>query len=357
MKVLAVEAPGGVPDGVRDYQENLLRALEGGGDTVQRHRLEAWPSPRSLRKLRRLAREADVVHVQYPLEGWAHSPAPAALLPVALAGVAAPLVVTLHEYPDLHRLRKLNILPLLAASDGVVCSSGLVAKGLSRWAGPSRPCQVIPIGSNLQGGPIDWERARRLRDGWLGGAPGVVLGFFGSLYRGKRPEFLVAIAKELQGRGARAQLVYAGSVNPDQASLPDEIQGLARSAQVAPPVFTGYLGDADEVRHTLAAFDAAVQMYHDGPSLRRGSMLACLEAGSQVVVSDGPGLEEVAGSAWGAQALRSRQLLVLPDDAGAVADALLQGGAWAPDRFEVARTVTWDEVARLHRAFYASLRA
>lgn len=357
MRVLLVAAPPGAPDGVQDYLAHLARALaRQPGIELEQATLPQWPGPGALARLRKRAKACDLVHVQYPMEGWSHSPLP----PVAAAALGSPrrrpaLVVTMHEYADLHPLRRANVRPLLARAAGVVVASGLVGDAL-RDAGVARRAAtaVIPVGSNIEPVPVDWDAARRLRERWLGGAAGgTVVGFFGSLYRAKRPELLLDIVERLRAGGSDAVAVFAGSVNPDQADLPRELAAEAARRGLPPPVFTGYLGEAAAVRTHLAAFDAAALMYHDGPSLRRGSLLACLEAGTRVVVQAGPGLAEVEATAWGPGVLASRQLAVV-GSAQEAAEAIAEAG-WAPARYPPLETGSWAAVAKAHAELYAAV--
>jgi glycosyltransferase involved in cell wall biosynthesis len=359
VKVLLVGAPPGAPDGVQDYLGRLAEAMAGEpGLRAEAATMPALPSPGRLRELRRAAAACDVVHLQYPMEGWSHSPLPPVLAALLGGRRRRPLlVVTLHEHADLHPLRRLNVAPLLRRAAGVVVPSAMTAQRL-RGAAARPPSAVIPVSSNIEAVPVDWERARRLRESWLGGpggGPGTVVGFFGSLYRAKRPEALLDVVARLRERGARAVAVYAGSVNPDQAGLPRELAEEAARRGLPAPVFTGYLADPGEVRATLAAFDAAALMYHDGPSLRRGSMLACLEAGTRTVVPPGPGLAEVEATAWGPAALARRQLVIAAGAEGA-ADAVAER-AWEPARYPPLQAGSWAAAAAAHAAFYRRLLA
>ncbi len=344
--VVMVGAPRVSGDGVQDYQDRLEKHLHGLGLAVGH---VEFP-----REAKALPKDA-ILHVQYPMEGWAHDPLP--VLRLAWLARRRRVVTTLHEYPDLHPLRKANIHWLVKRSAAIVCASDLVAAGVAPLLRGRKPT-VIPVASNVDGGePLDASAVAAHRARWLAGSPPgtIVLGFFGSLYAAKRPELLVRAQAWLAQAGRPAVCVFVGAVNEDQKALPQQLREEAARLGVAAPLFEGFIASSAEVRHRLAALDACVLPFHDGVSLRRGSMLAALEAGIPVVATRGPGTAEVQGTPWGAQVLASRHL-VLADGDGASIGAAVQGLAESPPpRAGPMTTSTWRAVAEAHLALYRSL--
>src|SRR5438128_3835539 len=105
--------------GVATYTKRLPEAILLQDPDLEVRHLR-FPTGR-IREWVRLIRQtrADILHVQYPSEGWGTSIAPG-VVPAIARRAGCRLVVTLHEWSLMHPLRKLSVAPLLRAADAIV---------------------------------------------------------------------------------------------------------------------------------------------------------------------------------------------------------------------------------------------
>jgi glycosyltransferase involved in cell wall biosynthesis len=183
------------------------------------------------------------------------------------------------------------------------------------------------------------------RKGSSGRTPGFIL-FLGTLERRKNVEGLVRAYRLLMARGPPPPpLVLAGNAPPDAAPLLREIASAPLAGRV---MHIGYV--QPEQRQALYE-DAALLVL---PSFDEGFGLPALEAmslGVPVVASNRGALPEVVGDAG---------LLVDPDDAGSLADAIARllsdkplAATLSAKGRERARLFSWDRCAHLTREAYA----
>ena len=221
----------------------------------------------SLAPLRRLAADADLVHVHFPL-------------PLGISAllvrpfVRRPIVVTVHGNADVYELPA-ALAPVtravLTRADAVVSVSRDLAEHLERVMRVPR-VRVIPNG-------VDVDLFQP------GEHPGPRLTLFSisRLVPRKNVHVLIAAVERLSREGAPLSLVVAGT-GPER----ERIERLA--AQSGGVVrFVGFIDEARK-RETLTASDVFVQL-----STREGLSIATLEAlasGVPCVVSDLPGVRE-----------------------------------------------------------------
>jgi len=137
----------------------------------------------------------------------------------------------------------------------------------------------------------------------------VTMAFVGRMLDDKGVRTLMSAHAELERRGRPVRLLLAGEADPaNPASVPQhEIDEWSRRPDVA------VLGHVEDIRKVWAAAHIAVL-----PSRREGLPKSLLEAaacGRPIVATDVPGCREIARPGINA-------LLVLPDDAAALAEAI-----------------------------------
>jgi glycosyltransferase involved in cell wall biosynthesis len=273
------------PGGGAETYIDLLEGLDGFEHerialSVTRSRLRGVPSVLGrLRKVRRLAREADVVHVHGDM---------AAML-VAPGLHRRPLVITTH---GLHRLRRSTGLAgrlvrrrlraAVAASAVTICIARDEREDLAAALPPSLHGRLVVVANGVPGVAADPERRREARE-TLGLADEVGVLFVGQLEERKDPLGAIAAVEAARQRGAELVLLIAGG-----GPLEQEV-----AAREGPAVRA--LGHREDLGALYAAADLFLL-----PSHREGMSFALLEAmahGLTPVVADGTGNAETVGEA------------------------------------------------------------
>lgn len=241
--------------------------------------------------LRRLMRQADLVHLHFPL--------PLGISLVLLrALVKRPLVVTVHGNADVYELpRALEPVTraVLQRADVVVSVSRDLGDYLERVM-RVRNVTVIPNGVDVhQFHPSDRS------------AEVLTLFSISRLVPRKNVHLLIAAVEHLVAEGAPLSLIVAGT-GPEE----DRIRRLAQSPSKAVR-FIGFI-DEDRKRAVLSETDVFVQL-----STREGLSIATLEAlasGVPCLVSNLPGVREPIDAG------RTGWYVNDPEDVGSVVDAL-----------------------------------
>jgi glycosyltransferase involved in cell wall biosynthesis len=275
------------PGGGAETYVDLLEGLEGYRHrreplSITRSRLRGVPSVLArIRHIRRLARDADVVHV--------HGDMAAMLAAPGLRG--RPLLVTTH---GLHRLRRSTGLAgrllrrrlgaAVAASSRTICLARDERDDLAAALPPSLRERLVVVANGVPvPAPVGPERRAEARRG-VGLEEGEIgILFVGRLEERKDPLGAIAAVEAARARGSRLVLLIAGS-----GPLAQEV-----AARAGPGVRA--LGHRDDLADLYAAADLFLL-----PSHREGMSFALLEAmarGLAPVVADGTGNVETVGEA------------------------------------------------------------
>lgn len=350
--------------GVADYTALLARALADAGDEVHvwtagdarveegRVQVHAAPGafgPRALRALdrghRRLPREA-IVLVQYTPHAFGLRGVNLPFCAWAAGWRARSLWVMFHEvHFPFERSAPLRHQALSLAQQGMArllasrarrtfVSTPAWTPVLARVA-PRAPTPAwLPVPSNLP--TVVAPAASAAARDTLGVAPGQpLLGHFGSYGAWFREHVVSALLRLLERPERRAVLLGRGG----------EVAAAALVA--ARPALAGRVharaGSAAELSALIAGCDLLLQPFVDGPTTRRGSLMAALALGRAVVTNDGPltddlfrhGLVALAASPAGLVA-EAERLLAAP-----AVRARLESAAAAAyrERFALERTV------------------
>ena len=270
-------------DGIRDYTERLLEALEDAGVTAS---LLLWRDGGWHAKCGSIAHGLDAVVLQYnPFSYGRRGFAPR--LPFALRAFGGrngrrPLVgLMCHEtYVDMKNLRwaimstwqRLQLLALQRASDVQFCTIQRYVERLRPTAG-RRPVLHLPVASNLPDARADRGAARAA----LGADDStLVLSCLGMRHPGRLAEHVLRGAKAAGRTGRRVIALDLGT-------------GDRASAQIAPGVelrSTGFLAEPELAGH-IAASDLFLAPYADGVSTRRTTVMAALQHEVAVVGTHG----------------------------------------------------------------------
>lgn len=303
------------PCAVDDFNRRLAGAL---GTTES---LVLGPGRGTLGEIWAAAGQARGMVASFPVVAWKRT-----LVRPLLALAAARLrrreaVVVLHEWADLHRLRRLAVLPALALATRVVMLSPTVRAQVE--ADPvARRClphaRLAPMPPNLAAPPatagsrLSEKLAAARREGRL------VLGHFGSIYPGKAPETMLTVAAALKARGARPLLVYVGDfikgTDRVEQDFRERVAALGLTDDV---IVSGYVAGADELYGLFAEVDAFAYVFAEGLTARRSSVLACVQAGRPVVVTGPARPDEFDHHPRLAALVESGALNLMPRDASA----------------------------------------
>jgi glycosyltransferase involved in cell wall biosynthesis len=259
-----------------------------------------------MREVRRLAADADLVHV--------HGDMAAMLVAPSLRG--RPLLITTH---GLHRLRRSTgavgrlvrrrLRAAMAASAATICIARDEREDLTAALPPSLHDRLVLVPNGVAVAPAtDPEQRRRARGSLDLGETEVVALFVGQLEQRKDPLGAIAAVEKARSRGADLVLLLAGG-----GPLEGEV-----ATQAGPGVRP--LGHREDLDDLFATADLFLL-----PSHREGMSFALLEAmahGLAPVVADGTGNAETVGKAGvvfpaGDLEAMSERLFELAEDAGA----------------------------------------
>lgn len=300
-------------------------------------RTKDWSLWRSLAILVRIHRwRPDVVHFQYPTEGYRGQGAPW-LLPLLCRMTGLRVVMTWHEdRPRFHPAEVFNaMLP-----GGVVVARPELPRGFSRLGRlltSFKTFRYIAIGSTLPVAELDDEQRSAMRARFSGGR---LIAYFGFAYPHKRIEDLFEIADP-----ATDVLILVCSLDP-RYEYQRRILELAASERWKGRCFvTGPLA-ADEAANLLAAADAVVMPFAGGAGPWNSSLRGARMQGTFTLTTalDRRGYDANENSYY-----------ALPQDLADMRDALQRyAGTRRPAAVAEARE-EWLTMARAHLDFYRDL--
>jgi glycosyltransferase involved in cell wall biosynthesis len=239
----------------------------------------------------------DLVHVEYPFEGWGTSVGPGVcpgFLKLFARYGRAKLVTTFHEWHLMHPLRKTSVLPLALSSDGVLFVSNrehaTFKKSLPYKLRSTKPATgVIPIGINISIAESSAEEIEEMRNrllNWNGAEASMLLGSFGFIYAAKQPDKMIDTLRVLLEQGIKTRLVVAGDFMEDHVAEKNRffkrIKALGLEDYV---LFLGFVRDEAELSRLLSACNAVLLLFSDGVSARRSSFWTVLELGVPVITT------------------------------------------------------------------------
>jgi glycosyltransferase involved in cell wall biosynthesis len=354
-------------DGVADYTDHLVTALEVAGAAVRPVRFDGLlDAARRLRSLR-----PDVVHVQFAPSAFGFSPR-VGLLPDLLG---APVVSTLHEYgwwsapaavPDrcwrvLERRRSFDreTWRLAPAGAAAITTNDGHARRLRERLGLG--AVLIPLAPNVPDlGPRPRDAVRRELDLPVDAQ---VVAFFGFVHPVKGLRYLIEALAALRAEGRdRLHLLVLGGFTSlalpaaEAAAFRAELVERARACGVAEHVtITGHLA-ADRVSAALHAADLAAFAFTAGGTTKSGALLSALAHRLPTVVTAAePADPELIDGETVVLARRVRDAPALSDALRRLLDDPTLRSRIAAGGAALTANRTWPRIADAHLALYADV--
>jgi glycosyltransferase involved in cell wall biosynthesis len=370
MKVLIVT--GDFPpflSGVGDYTDRLAGALSqqgaavtvltqtGNDDGVARpyRVLRTMPAftMRDRSRIVDLAREHDVLNIQYPGCHYGRSPM-INLLPAILRRSAPELrsTVTIHDFRVMRNRWRARTWPMLQGVHGILHVDPGDWPAMTPWLTFRKPAHAcVPIASNVDVLPYTpADRARWRAE--LGLADDeTAVAYFGIIYPHKGLTELLDATGRLRDKGLKLKTIVIGDFDREadwRAPIERRLTGESGVVWVRGASLT-------RVSECLHASDIAALPFHSGTSVNRSSMLATIGHGLPTVTTDGPVTPKEIRDLF--------DLVLVPpkDDAQLekgieqlLTDRALRERMTASAR-KASNTVTWESVAAKHIEFFRSL--
>ncbi|EFO79686.1 glycosyl transferase, group 1 [Oscillochloris trichoides DG-6] len=370
------------PGGIGDYTQHLSSALadqgldvaaltlregrlvacrpDGGVDLLSAPGLSwsAWAWPKLHAAIR--GWQPDWLHIQYQTGAY-RMRAGINLLPHSLrmVGGAPKIAVTFHDlllpylFPKAGRVRVWVNQILARDADLVIATNAADAATLRGWGVPR--LATIPIGSNIAVAPPPGYDRRAWRAGLGISDDAFVVAYFGLLSPSKGVDLLVeALAAAPPAQAWRLLIIGGAATAPPDVAFAAQLEHRIVQLGVAGQIIrTGHVESSAVSGHLLAA-DCVALPFHDGASLRRGSLLAALAHGCAVITTtpSEPSAHALLTAGPGA-------ICIPVDDRAALGAALHQVAGDTSLRRALGQAgqaavagLGWPEIARAHRQVY-----
>jgi len=282
------------------------------------------------------------------------------LLALAIAKLRGRRIILIqHEWAGLHRLRRISYMPALLLADRIVMFSPLLRRELAAdpiVGSTARKCVLAPLPPNIEppAGFADSSLLQRLTAARAAGR--VVIGHFGSIYPGKQPTALLGIGAVLKARGLNPLIVYIGSFIRGMDSVEQQFYARAEDLRIADSVIvTGYIASDQEVFGLFREVDAFCYPLDEGLTARRSSIIACVESGRPVIVTEPANADEFDHHPRYHHLIRHGAVVLVPRgaDDNAYADAIVSALDRPTARLPIDFDAWWQDAARAVQAQFA----
>lgn len=268
------------------------------------------------------------------------------LLAMALARLRGkPVLLVLHEWRSLHRLRRLTYWPALVLANRIVMFSPLVRQELAddrRTGGAARKAVLAPLPPNIEA-PAGFaeSRLRQRLAAARAAEDRLIVGHFGSIYPAKQPNALLDIGASLKARGLKPLLVYIGSfirgTDTVEADFFAHAQALGLNDDI---IVSGYVASDHELFGLFSEIDVFCYPLTEGLTARRSSILACVQAGKPLIVTGPARSDEFAHHPRFSRLIERGAVVLVLRDAGP--DAYAERIAAAANRLGVPEPFEFD---------------
>lgn len=352
--------------GIGDYTDRLAGALSRAGvdvtvltlvgddDGVERPYKVRREMPdfsmKSMSIAVEIARDVDVVNIQYPGVHFGRSPM-MNLLPAVLRRRAPKVrtTATIHDCRVMRWRWRLRTWPMVNAVHGLIHVDPGDWPYIDAWCSFGAPPHAcIPIASNVDVLPATAEDRARWRSK-LGIQPDeTAIAYFGILYPHKGVDDLLDAHASLRSKGHKLKTVIIGDFDRDEAFV-----ATMKKRFESPGVIWVPGASLTRVSECLHACDLAALPFHSGASTNRSSMLAAIGHGLPTVTTRGPATPKEITDLFDLE-------LVPPKNPAELAKAIERVITDATLRERLTRNaatagnrITWDGVARQHAGFFS----
>lgn len=266
MRIVMVSGPPSMACGVADYTAQLVEALRQIGVEVYLVSQSEWGLSQAKKLRTQIQRlSPDLIHLQYPAAVYGRGLAPQTVLLGRW-----PVVITLHEFSQVHPLRRMASLPFSLAQYLIFTNPHEQAAMVRQVPWIKTKSSIIALGSSVPFLPTS---------GYTDPQTGV---YFGLIRNNKGLEDFIELARLAQPFGYRFSIL--GSCQIGAESYFEQIHQGSRFLSN----LTWVLGlPAQQVAQRLGQSGFAYLPFPDGASERRTSLLAALGNGLPVITTRG----------------------------------------------------------------------
>lgn len=251
--------------GVEDYTTNLYKKIKHSSKKIKK---EILPSLSSWIYFVKKVNPDDVIIFQYPTLTLRYSLTPFIFIPL-LRLRGCKVITYFHEISRLNIIKRFLSFLIIAFSNLLLFSNEKDLKYVRHFF-KNKPLKIIPIASNIKSETLKNPQ----------GKEGNLITFFGILAPNKGVEEFIKLAEYLKQNINDLKFRIIGST-------PKAYKTWMQNLEI--PVFIELLTNKSnkEVFQLLSSSSYAILPYPDGVSDRRGSFLACLEAGLSIFTTEG----------------------------------------------------------------------
>ena len=179
--------------------------------------------------------------------------------------------------------------PFVMVSDSIIVVSPYIAEQLARdpWiGGASAKCRAATPPTDGPPSALLGVTERVQSTSRTAQHYDIVIGTFGSIYKGKASTALLDVCRHLHDRGIRALTVFIGSYMRSLDDYQSEFRATARGKGIEDHVIvTGYVEDEAELFALFEQVGVFLFLFPEGLTARRSSVIAALQSNRPVVVS------------------------------------------------------------------------
>jgi len=322
------------PCGIGDYCHQLGIALHARGVNVdfliiRKATLFGWLRAMFAINLSR----ADVVHLQYPGLGFGLGKR-ASLLPQFIS-VLAGGVVTLHEYSQVHWLRRLASSVFAISAHHLVFTNRWERQQFSAYYNCRAHSSIVPIGSNIRA-------SQRLETGRVNR-----IVHFGLIRPRRGLKDVIALGKILAVAQSHLHIEIVGSPYPGEECY---YRGLLEQSAGLPIKWVGAM-TSEALAEYFASTAYAYMPFPDGASERRTSLLALMANGVVTVTRRG----QFTPDDWGRGLLFASSPIEAHIILGRVHSDANQLSSLRLSLRSLAKNYNWDGIAAQHCLIYGRM--
>jgi glycosyltransferase involved in cell wall biosynthesis len=274
-----------------------------------------------------LALDYDALVINLPLVAWKKTFFKPILASLKAVFTGKRRIIMLHEWADLHPLRKAFITPILWLSSTILFSSPLVRAGYTAQNAP-----LFPVPANIKRPDVAKNPAKKL-----------TIGHFGSIYPSKNSIKLLEIAGELKARNIDFELLFIGEFVKASDTLEADFHAEMARLNITENVrITGYIASLDDLFALFETVSVFIYPFTEGLTARRSSVLAVSQTGRPIITTPAQRSDEF-NHHRDYQSIIASGLLHFSDDYGGKT-LELHNAASNPYDYDIPRA--WNEVAQ-----------